>query len=170
MIRTPGMATRVGARDLRTQPQHRFGWARRVIRTRCGLDAGVEEVTHGKHVPEAFITIKMHLLAMEEHVAGKGQRDHTGSLDTADELGRDERAVLDPQARIAPRELALQLLVDTEARVDRHIPIRVRADLPAGEVSLAGLVIQGRARSAADPPKIPEAGVRLGQQRGTLGY
>src|SRR6516162_2905566 len=112
----------------------------------------------------------MHLLAMEKDVAGKGQRDHTGCLDTPHELRGDECAVLDPQARVAPRGLALQLLVDTEDRVDRHVSVRVRADLPAGEVRLAGLVIKGLARSAADPAKIPEAGVRLRQKRGALGY
>src|SRR5215472_10821291 len=108
---------------------------------------------------EALITVEMHLLAMEENVTGKRQRNHPSGFDAPHEIRSDERAVFDPQTRIAPRELALQLLVDTEDRVDRHVPVRVRADLPASEVSLAGLFIKRLARGPADPAKIAETRV-----------
>jgi hypothetical protein len=76
---------------------------------------------------------------MRQHVAGKRQRNYPSRFDAPHEVGCDEGAVLDSEAWIAPRELALQLLIDAENHVDRNVAVRVRADLPAGEVGFARL-------------------------------
>src|SRR5262249_59681125 len=117
-----------------------------VIRPRRRLDAGVQKIPHREHLLETLLTVEMHLLAVEEDVARKGQWYHAGGLDAPHELRRDERAVLDPQTRIAPRELALQLLVDAEDHVDGDVSVRVRANLPTREIGLARLFVQRLAR------------------------
>ena len=99
---------------------------------------------------------------MEKDVAGKRQRNHAGGLDAPHEVWGDEGAVFDPQARVAPRELALQLLIDAEDGVDGNITVRVRADLPASQIGLARLFIQRLARGAADATVIAEARIGLG--------
>src|SRR5579863_7253991 len=164
LIWAPGVSVRVGTRHLGAQPEHRLRRARRVIRSGSRLDARIEKIAHGEHAPQALLAVEMHLLAVEKHVARKRQRDDTCGLDTPYEIRGDERAVLDPQPRIAPRRLALQLLVDTQDGVDRNVSVRMRTHLPAGEIGLACLGIERLARGTADAAVVTEPRIGLGEQ------
>ena len=63
------------------------------------------------------------------------------ALDAPHEVVVDHRAVLETEARVAPRALALQPLVDPQHDVDRLVAVGVDAELPVGLVGLPeGLV------------------------------
>ena len=57
-------------------------------------------------------------------------------LTVTHEIVGDHRAVLETEARVAPRTLPLQPLVDAEHEGDRLVPVGVDAELPVGLVGL----------------------------------
>src|SRR5579862_5109719 len=169
LVGAPGVATRVGTSHFRAQPHHRLRRACRVIRSWGRPNARAEKVAHREHMLETLIAVEVHLLSMKIDIAGKRQWNYARRLDAAHEVWRYQRAVLDPQARIAPWQLALQLLVHPEDRVDRDIPVRMRADLPASQIGFARVLVERLARGTADAAVVAETRIGLRQQCRALG-
>ena len=163
-LRAPDGALHVRARDLGLQGHHRLEGTGRVVRGLGGADARVEEAAQGEHAVEALGAVLAHLLAVVVDVGREGRGDGAQGLDAGHEGVVDHRAVLEAEAGVAPRALALQPLVDAQHDVDGLVAVRVDADLPVGLVDRAQPLVELRLRSDQDAPV-----VRAGPRRGRAG-
>ena len=138
----PDVALEVRARDLGLERHHRLEGPRRVVGGLVGRMPASRKLRSANMRSSRSSPYSAHLLAVEVHVSRERRRDRAERLDARDQRVVDDGAVLEAEARIAPRHLALQPLVEVADHVDADVAVRVRAELPAGVVGLARIAVE----------------------------
>ena len=95
-----------------------------------------------EHPAHLVLAIRLPFLAVVVGVRPERRRDGAGRLDAADEVGIDQRAVLDAVPTVGMWPFLEHALVGVQHHVDRDIAVGVNADLPIVAVRILDRLVQ----------------------------